>query len=68
MKEIKWDEETSCITYPPPDGVTCECIRYRTEKWAHKYWYRAFCVSMFFNVLFGMPWIVAIVSYLIERL
>lgn len=50
----------------PKTPGDCWCLHYNIEYKRHRYWHRAFCISMFFNGLFGMPWIAAIIAAVVK--
>lgn len=63
-KHTKWYKgETAPKT---EDG--CWCSDYDIEYRAHKYWHRVSCILMYLLGFFGLPWIVAIVTVVIEKL
>lgn len=48
----------------PRTDFDCWCIDYDREWRFSRYWHKAFCVSMFFNGMLAVPWIVAIIEAL----
>lgn len=52
----------------PDTGHGCWCQSYDYEWRAHRYWHKAFCVSMFFHGLIGFPVVVAIIVAVIRGL
>lgn len=53
-----------CVKQAPYTDHGCWCCDYEIQYREHRYWHRAFCISMFVHGLTTIPIILAILEHL----